>query len=126
MKLDKRKIGLRWIEEVKKILEEEGHITSGPFSKVIFTKGRKMASHVDIFGVFDIISAKEGVYFLHQVTSLNMLSNKRKKILKSGMTGIIWCHCKINGKVGYRRFNVNPFRYFDKEVFWETSSVTLL
>jgi len=123
--MDKRKQGLEWCKQVANFLRLEGHTVDGPFSKVIFTKGRKMASHVDIFGVFDIISAKEGVIFLHQVTSLNMLSNKRKKIFKLGIRGMIWCHCKINGKIGYRRFCVDPLSNLETARSWETSSIII-
>ena len=128
--MDKRKRGLEWCKQVANYLKTEGHIIDGPFSKVIFSKGRKMSSHVDIFGVFDLISSKEGVILFHQVTALNILSNKRKKILKLGMKGMIWCHCKINGRDGYRRFNIDPLNTWgvwnrNRKTFWETSSVIL-
>jgi len=123
--MDKRKIGLEWCKQVANILRQDGHVVDGPFSKVIFTKGRKMASHVDIFNTFDIISLKNGVIFLHQVTSLNMLSNKRKKIFKLGIRGIIWCHCKIDEKTGYRRFCIDPLNNLETARSWETSTIII-
>jgi len=121
--MDKRKQGLEWCKQVANFLRLEGYTVDGPFSKVIFTKGRKMASHVDIFGVYDLISIKEGIAHLHQVTAINMKSNKIKKMRKLGAIGLLWCYCILDTKKpGFRRFVVSPG---SKPEVWETSSIII-
>lgn len=102
------KTGIDNCERVKKILIREGHKVDGPFSKVIFQGGRKNKVHVDLFGVFDLISYYHRITLYHQVTTPNMKSRKVKKIRASGVTpGIVWCATLINGAPGFRRFGVN-------------------
>jgi len=106
-KKSKYKTGLDNCERVKKILIREGHKVDGPFSKVLFQGGRKNKVHVDVFGVYDLISYKEGITHYHQVTSLNIKSRKVKKIRTSGiLPGIVWCDAPIKGKSRFRRFVV--------------------
>ena len=122
--MDKRKQGLEWCKQVANFLRLEGHTVDGPFSKVIFTKGRKMASHVDIGGCYDLISFKDGTLHLHQVTAINMKSNKIKKMRKLGVIGLLWCYCILRNtkKPGFRRFVVSPGSNLE---VWETSSIII-
>lgn len=118
---DRRKKGLNYVGEIKGILKQLGHETEGPGYSVMRIPERKQIPgeriseiplkmiqvHKDYFGVFDLISFKEGVgYFFHQGSILEERSRKIKAIVEKKMQGWVWGRFKQNRRVGYKIFSV--------------------
>jgi hypothetical protein len=104
-----RKIGNDKCKEVKELLEKMGHVTDGPFDKVIWFNKRMGKVHHDVFGIGDLISlSKERELFLHQVTSINMKSKKEKKIRTLGVRCILWVYDSDKKEEEFRIFEVTP------------------
>ena len=68
--MNSRQKGLAKVREVRKLLEANGHIVSGPHYSPKWNPFRKviMAVHTDILGA-DLLSFKDGKLELHQVCS---------------------------------------------------------
>ncbi len=108
----RKKRGLAYVSEVKKILLSRGFEVEGPaFRRVWFPdKSGKMkikVAHVDFFGLFDLISYRpEAGYEFHQVSILPNKSKKEKAILRRGHRGFLWLRTKQNRNVIYRIFRI--------------------
>jgi hypothetical protein len=108
-KKNTRKIGNDKCKEVKEILENMGHVTDGPFDKVIWFNKRMGKVHHDIFGIGDLISLSSGgQLFLHQVTALNLKSKKEKKIRTLGAKCLLWIYDSDNKGGDFKIFGVSP------------------
>lgn len=119
MKHNPRKKGIEGCNQVLQILRSWGHIADGPFYKVVRVGRRPMQSHIDLFGIYDLVSyteKNEGVVLFHQVTYLNMKSRKAKNIMKVGIPGLLWCRTKTPNEIEFRVFLVNPPEKSVKEI----------
>ncbi|MCL6542073.1 MAG: hypothetical protein K6T87_16070 [Roseiflexus sp.] len=94
--MNNRKKGIKSVNVIKKVLLEIGHLVDGPFNKVTFFRGRKVISHVDLFGAYDLISIdkKTGLVFFHQITSINAKTRKIKKMSQIPVYSFLWCKNK--------------------------------
>ena len=93
------------------ILEKKKWIIWWP-SKVKFKQS-------DIFGIFDIVSCYQGIYYFHQVSTLDHKANKVKAIVDAKMSGWVWARVS-NGRVFYRIFIVKPGQEVEEaEIRWK-------
>jgi len=107
-KKNTRKIGNDKCKEVKKILENMGYVTDGPFDKVIWFNKKMGKVHHDIFSIADLISlSPEGELFLHQITASNLKSKKEKKIKTLGAKCLLWIYNSDNKEEDFRIFEVS-------------------
>ncbi len=74
--------------------------------------------HRDYFGVFDLLSAFEGNYFFHQISTSSNKAVKVKAIQEKGLSGWVWTRVS-NGKVFYRIFIVSPKEVEEAEIRWK-------
>lgn len=96
--------GLGFCREVKKILEAMGHEVEGPGYATAFFQGATHAIHRDYFGIWDLISFYENVYYFHQVSTIENKSTKIKSIQGKKMLGFVWIRSKKNK---YKIFKIN-------------------
>ena len=117
--MNARQKGQIFCAEVKRILEAIGHVVDGPFYKSCWFNNRSNPVHCDIFGIFDIVSCYQGIYYFHQVSTLDHKANKVKAILDVKMSGWVWARVS-NGRVFYRIFIVKPGQEVEEaEIRWK-------
>ncbi len=88
-----RRKGLAGVREVKKILEANGSMVTGPGYQPVFAGGRMITVHRDYLGLFDLISmdGATGNLHGHQVTiSPAHLAEKVKDLADAGAMGYVW------------------------------------
>ena len=100
--MNARAKGLQWVREVKKLLEGMGHVVEGPGYSVAFYQGRMNAIHRDYFGIADLISYHQGIFYLHQITDLHNKSSHVKTIQASGLPCWLWC--RVKGSLDHKIF----------------------
>ncbi len=101
-----RKIGLKFVNEVKKVLQGLGHEVEGPGNKVIWLPSGPIPIHADFFGCFDLISYFEGQFIGHQVSTLSNKAAKVKLIQGKNMPGWVWARVD-DIKIFYRVFIIS-------------------
>jgi hypothetical protein len=94
-----RSKGLNFVREVKKILEYKGYRVEGPGYGVCFYGGGMKPVHKDFFGVFDLLSYRQGKVSGHQVSTLTNKAVKVKALNEAHISGYVWCRA---GKNDYR------------------------
>ena len=115
--MNARSKGLQRVREVRKMLEGIGHLVEGPGYSVAFFGDRIQPIHRDYFSIADLISFRDGIFVLHQVTDL---TNKGKHVKAIQQTGLsVWLWCKIEGKSGYRIFFVTPTEITEGEAMFK-------
>jgi hypothetical protein len=106
--MNKRQKGLYFVREVKKILEGIGHEVEGPGYKAVWMGNRSVVVHSDYFGIYDLISYCDGVYYFHQISDIHNKSAKIKAIQKKNHKGWVWSRFSAEDRrVGYRIFFVS-------------------
>jgi hypothetical protein len=110
-----RSKGRLFTNEVKSILEADGHIVDGMFYKSAWFAGRIHAVDTDIFGIADLLSYHDGIIYLHQVTDVGNKARHVKLITDKGIPVKLWCRTKEGRKVCYRVFNVSSNGFVEEE-----------
>jgi len=115
--MNARSKGLQRVREVGKMLEGIGHQVEGPGYALAFYGGSMKPIHRDYFGIADLISFRDGIFVLHQVTDLTNKGKHVKAIQEIGLSAWLWC--KIEGKSGYRIFFVTPTEVTEGEAIFK-------
>jgi hypothetical protein len=99
------------------MLEGMGAVVEGRGYALAFYGGSMKPIHRDYFGIADLISFRDGIFTLHQVTDLTNKGKHVKAIQEKGLSAWLWC--KVEGKSGYRIFFVFPHEVTEGEAVFK-------
>ena len=120
-----RQKGLEYVREVKKILEHRGWLVDGPFFKSVFIgggfgkQGRQIVSHVDMFGVGDLVAVRssesmtreneDNFVLIRKITFIQVTTVENEASHFRTLEGVdkmipvlLFARCKIKNRVVYR------------------------
>lgn len=108
--------GLAFCREVRKILEAMGHQVEGPGYATAYFQGAIHAIHRDYFGIWDLISFYENVYYFHQVSTIENKTTKIKAIQQTKLPGWVWCRVTEDNQTGFDVFVIDGPIIEEKEM----------